>query len=76
MLLILDSQEERGHKSNIPDVWNIISNEFLLFSIHSSCWIQDAKSMKNMQALKGVFDQRALLECVFIMNLYIIIIFY
>ena len=46
-----------GRKAMIDHsyVLNIILNDFLLFSIHSSCWMQDAKSEQNIWALKYMF---------------------
>ena len=44
VVLALASLEERGHRLNILYVWNIISSEFLLFSIHFVCQILNAKS--------------------------------
>ena len=38
--------------------------------------MQDTKFMENVQAFEGMFDQRALLDYVFIVNLYIRIIFH
>ena len=38
--------------------------------------MHDAKCRKNLQALKSVFDQRASLECVFVLNILIRIIFH
>ena len=36
-------------------VWNIIFSEFLLFSIHSLCWIEDTKFGRNVRAHKSIF---------------------
>ena len=36
-------------------VLNTILSEFIPFSIHSSCWMQGAKSGQNMQALEDIF---------------------
>ena len=59
VLLALARQEESGHQLIILYVCNIISSEFLLFSILSSFWIQDAKSKKNVWAPKVCLDRRA-----------------
>ena len=63
MLLALASQEEIRHQLIIFLL--ALASEFLLFSIHSSCEIQDVKFVQNELALKSVFDWRASLECVF-----------
>ena len=46
--LALASQKERRQRL-------IIFSKFLLFSIHLSCWMQDAKSRGNVWALKDMF---------------------
>ena len=76
MLLELASKEERRKQLIVLHVGNITFSEFLLFSSHSSWWMQDTKFWKNVQVLECVFDWRALLEYDFITNIYIIIIFY
>ena len=43
VLQALARKEERGQKLIILYAWKIISNEFLLFSMHSMCWMQDTK---------------------------------
>ena len=43
VFLALARQDERRHQLIILSVWNITSSESLFFSIHSSCWMQDAK---------------------------------
>ena len=48
---------------------NFILNEFLPFSLHSLCWMQDAKSGRNIRLSKLCFDEGASLDCVFITNL-------
>ena len=53
--LALASQKERRQRLIILHVWNIIFSEFLLFTFHSSWWMQDAKSGQNVQALEGMF---------------------
>ena len=53
--LALASQKERSQRSIILHVWNIIFSEFLFFSFHSSCWMQDAKSERNVRAFEGMF---------------------
>ena len=55
VLLVLVGHEERGHRLISLCIWNIIYIEYLLFSIHSLCWVQDAKLGRNVQALEGVF---------------------
>ena len=64
---------KRCHRSGIFHVCNIFSNEFLLFFIHFSC-CQVTKFRRNILALKGVFDWRAWLECVFVVDIFIMII--
>ena len=44
-------------------------HKFLIFSIHSMCWMQDVEFKQDIRVLEGVFGQRALLEYVFVMNL-------
>ena len=53
--LALASQKERRQKFIILHVWNIIFRDFLFFSFHFLCWMQKAKSMQNVHALKGMF---------------------
>ena len=48
---------ERSHRLIVLRIRNIISSVFLVFSIHSLCWMQDAKSMQNVGDLESVFDQ-------------------
>ena len=55
VLLALANQKERRHRLIILRVWNIISTKFILFSMHSLCLMQDAKSRRNVLALKGIF---------------------
>ena len=56
LLVELASQKERKQRWIIFHVLNIILNEFLHSSIHSSCWMQDAKSGRNIQLSKVCFD--------------------
>ena len=53
--LALASQKERRQLLIIPHVWNIIFSEFLFFSFHSSCLMQDTKFKGNVWALEGMF---------------------
>ena len=46
-----------------------IVSEFLPSSIHSSCWMQDAKSGQNILLSKVCSDWGASLDCMFITNL-------
>ena len=55
VLLTLASQKTRRQRLIIFCAWNTILSKFLLFSIHSSCWMQDAKLGKNVQVLEGIF---------------------
>ena len=56
MLLALAGQKERKQRWIILHVLNIVLNEFLLSSIHSSCWMQDANSEQNIPLSKVCFD--------------------
>ena len=56
MLLALASQKERKQRLIIHHVLNIILIEFLPSSVHSSCWMQYAKSGQNIRLLKVCFD--------------------
>ena len=56
MLLALASQKERKQRLIIPHVLNFIIGEFLPSSIHSSCWMQDAESGRNIRLSKVCFD--------------------
>ena len=56
MLLALASQKERKQRLIIHHVLNTIFNEFLPSSLHSSCWMQDAKSRQNIRLLKVCLD--------------------
>ena len=56
MLLALASQKERKQQWIIHHVLNIILSEFLSSSVHSSCWMQDAKSGQNIRLSKVCFD--------------------
>ena len=76
MILELASQEESWQRLIVRHIWNIISSKFLLFSIHSSCWMEDAKFGKNVYALEFVFGWRASLNCVCITIFYVRIIFH
>ena len=53
--LTLASQSERRQRLIILHVCNIIFNEFLLFSFHSFCWMQDSKLGQNLRTLEGMF---------------------
>ena len=48
---------------------NIIIREYLPSYVHSSCWMQDAKSERTIRLLKVCFDYGASLVCIFITNL-------
>ena len=50
VLLELVSHKERSHRLTI-----LIMEHNLLFSIHSSCWMQKAKSGKNVGAIECMF---------------------
>ena len=52
MLLALSSHKERKQRLIIHHVLNIILSEFLPSSVHSSCWMQDAKSRRNIRLSK------------------------
>ena len=69
VLLALASQKERKQRWIIVHVLNFILSEFLLFSVHSSCWMQDAKSGRNIRLSKVCFDWGASLDRIFITNL-------
>ena len=56
MLLALASQNERKQQLIILHLLNIILSEFLPSYVHSSCWMQDAKSMHNIWLSKVCFD--------------------
>ena len=56
MLLALASQKERKQRLIIHHALNIILSEFLPSSIHSLCWMQDAKSGQNIRLSKVCFD--------------------
>ena len=56
LLLALSSQKERKQRWIIVHVLNFILNEFRPFSVHSSCWMQDAKCARNVRLLKVCFD--------------------
>ena len=56
LLLALASQKERRCQLIILCLWNIIFSEFLLFSIHSLCQMQDGKSGEIYELLKVCFD--------------------
>ena len=56
MLLALASQKERKERLIIHHVLNIIISEFLPSSVRSLCWMQDAKSGKNIRLSKVCFD--------------------
>ena len=56
LLVALASQKERKQRRIIFHVLNFILSDFLPFSIHSSCWMQDAKSGQNIQLSKVSFD--------------------
>ena len=56
LLLALASQKERNQRWIIFNVLNIILSEFLPSYVHSSCWMQDAKSGRNIQLSKVCFD--------------------
>ena len=53
--LPLASQKERRQWWIIFHVQNIIFSEFIFFSYHSSCWMQDAKSGQNVLGFEGIF---------------------
>ena len=53
--LALANYKERRKQLIIILVWNIIFNEFLLFSIYFSCRMQNAKSRENVGALESIF---------------------
>ena len=69
LLLALASQKERKQRWIIFHVLNFIVNEILPSSIHSSCWMQDAKSAQNIHLSKVCLDLGASLDCMFITNL-------
>ena len=48
VFLAMASKEERRHQLIILRVCNIIFSEFLLFSVHSLCYMQDTKSKINI----------------------------
>ena len=52
MRLALASQKERKQRRIIHYVLNFILSEFLPSSIHSSCWMQDAESGRNIRLWK------------------------
>ena len=52
LLLALASKKERKRQWIIVHVLNFILSKFLPFSIHSSCWMQDAKSGRNIRLSK------------------------
>ena len=56
LLLALASQKEIKQRWIIVHVLNIILNEFLPSSVHSSYWVQDAKSGQNIRLSKVCFD--------------------
>ena len=76
MLLALASQKERKQQWIIHHVLNIILSDFVPSSIHSSCWMQDAKCRQNIQLSKVCFDIQISLDGIFITYLSIRIIFY
>ena len=53
MLIALASQKERKQRWIIHHVLNFILSEFLPSSIHSSCWMQDAKSGRDIRLVKA-----------------------
>ena len=53
--LAFASQKERRQRLTILHVWNTIFGEFLLFSFHSLCWMQNAWPGQNVGALEGMF---------------------
>ena len=59
--LALASPKERSQQL-------IIFGKFLLFSFHSSRWLQDSKSGQNVQAMEGVFGLESISGCVSIRN--------
>ena len=56
LLLALASQKERKQRRIIVHVLNFILSEFLPSSVHSSCWMQDAESRRNIRLSKVCFD--------------------
>ena len=56
MLLAFASLKERKQRLIIHLVLNIIVNEFLRSSVHSSCWMHDAKSRRNIWLSKVCFE--------------------
>ena len=56
LLLALASQKERKQRWIIVHVLNFIFSEFLPSSTHSSCWMQDAESGRNIRVSKVCFD--------------------
>ena len=56
LLLELARQKEGKHRRIIFHVLNFIVSEFLPSSIHTSCWMQDAKSGRNIRLSKACFD--------------------
>ena len=56
LLLALASQKERKRRWIIVHVLNFIFSEFLPSSVHSSCWMQDAESGRNIRLSKVCFD--------------------
>ena len=56
LLLALASQKEGKQRWIIFHVLNFIVSEFLPSSIHTSCWMQDTKSGRNIWLSKVCFD--------------------
>ena len=56
LLLALASQKERKQRWIIFHVLNFIITEFLPSSVHSSCWMQDAKPGRNIRLSKACLD--------------------
>ena len=52
MLLALASKKEIKQQLIILHVLNITLSEFLPYCVHSSCWMQDAKSGQNIRLSK------------------------
>ena len=76
LLLAMASQKERKQRWIIVHVLNIIINEFLPSSVHSSCWMQDAKSGQNIRLSKVCFDYDHLLSISYIFFTYLSIYSY
>ena len=49
------NHKKRKQRLIILRVSNNILREFLPFSVHSLCWMQDVKSTQNIRTLEGMF---------------------